>query len=68
MAMKRCTLRFPGSVWELIEGEASRDGISGAQWLRDCALLRIGFRAGSRGEYRDVQEAMEDLLRKANES
>lgn len=68
MGMVRKTLRFPESIWELIEQEAARDSISGAMWVRDSVLLRIGFRAGSRGEYRDVQEALEALLAKAHEN
>jgi hypothetical protein len=48
--MRRQTLRFGESLWDLIEDEANRDGVSGAQWIRDAALARAMWERQRRGE------------------
>lgn len=48
--MRATTVRFSEDLWELLELEAQRDGVSAAQFVRDSTLLRIGMLAGRRGD------------------
>lgn len=50
MPMRATTVRFSEDLWELLELEAERDGVSAAQFVRDATLLRIGMLAGRRGD------------------
>ncbi len=50
MTMRATTVRFSEDLWELLELEAERDGVSAAQFVRDATLLRIGMLAGRRGD------------------
>jgi hypothetical protein len=50
MTMRATTVRFSDDLWELLELEASRDGVSAAQFVRDATLLRIGILTGRRGD------------------
>ena len=45
--MKATTIRFPNDLWEQLEREARRQGISTAQYVRDAALDRVAFSAGA---------------------
>lgn len=45
--MKATTIRFPNDLWEQLEREARRQGISTAQYVRDAALYRVAFTAGA---------------------
>jgi hypothetical protein len=45
--MKATTIRFPNDLWEQLEREARRHGISTAQYVRDAALYRVAFSAGA---------------------
>ena len=44
--MRATTIRFPNDLWEQLEREARRQGISTAQYVRDAALYRVAFSAG----------------------
>lgn len=48
--MRATTVRFSEDLWDLLELEAQRDGVSAAQFVRDSTLLRIGMLAGRRGD------------------
>lgn len=48
--MRRVTVRFGESLWDLIEDESNRDGVSAAQWLRDAALTRALWERERRGD------------------
>jgi len=50
MAMHATTVRFTDDLWELLEGEAARQGVSVAQFVRDAALLRVASVMARRGE------------------
>src|SRR5689334_1001927 len=50
MAMHVSTVRFGDDLWEGLEREARREGVSVAQFVRDAALLRIATLAARRGE------------------
>jgi hypothetical protein len=56
MKMRATTIRFTPELWELLEREASREGVSVAQYVRDAALFRIAYTAGARGEPAGGQE------------
>jgi GAF domain-containing protein len=57
MAMHATTVRFTDDLWELLEGEAARQGVSVAQFVRDSALFRVASVRARRGE-----EGADDLL------
>lgn len=48
--MRRQTLRFGESLWDLIEDESNRDGVSAAHWIREAALARALWERQRRGE------------------
>jgi GAF domain-containing protein len=57
MPMRATTVRFSDSLWTLIEREASRDGVSAAQYVRDATVLRTAYTMGQRGDA-DFDEAI----------
>jgi hypothetical protein len=65
--MRATTVRFGEDLWEMLEGEASRQGVSSAQFIRDAALLRVAFLAGKRGDD-DIESAVTDLLSKGGDA
>jgi hypothetical protein len=50
MHMRATTIRFPNDLWEQLEREAKKQGISVAQYVRDAALYRVAFSAGAASE------------------
>ena len=48
--MRATTIRFPNDLWEQLEREARKQGISAAQYVRDAALYRVAFSAGVASE------------------
>ena len=60
MAMHATTVRFTEDLWELIEGEAARQGVTVAQFVREAALLRVASVMGRRGE-EGADDALERL-------
>ncbi|MDQ4041941.1 MAG: GAF domain-containing protein [Actinomycetota bacterium] len=49
MGMRATTIRFSEDLWQLLDREAQRQGVSAAQFLRESALLRLGA-ASARGD------------------
>ena len=58
--MRATTVRFSDDLWELLEAEASTQGISAAQFVRDATLMRLGTLSGRRGDL-DGTLAIEEL-------
>ena len=52
--MHQTTVRFSPDLWDGLEEECSRLGVSVAQFLREAALARLAYTAGRR---RDVEYA-----------
>jgi hypothetical protein len=50
MAMRATTVRFSDDLWRLLEEEASREGVSAAQYVRDATVMRVGYTMGRRGD------------------
>jgi GAF domain/Ribbon-helix-helix protein, copG family len=48
--LKAATIRVSPELWGLLEEEAARQEISVSQFVRDAALLRVGYLAGARGD------------------
>ena len=48
--MRATTIRFPNDLWDQLEREAKKQGISVAQYVRDAALYRVAFSAGAAAE------------------
>jgi hypothetical protein len=58
--MRATTVRFSDDLWELLEAEASDQGISAAQFVRDAAIMRLGTISGRRGDL-DAALTLEQL-------
>jgi hypothetical protein len=48
--MHQTTVRFGPDLWEEIEVEAERAGVSVAQYVRDSALMRVAYTRGREGD------------------
>jgi hypothetical protein len=48
--MHQTTVRFGADLWEALEDECARLGVSVAQFVRDAALTRLMYMAGRRGD------------------
>jgi GAF domain-containing protein len=68
MTMRATTVRFSEDLWAMLDREASREGVSAAQFVRDATLLRIGALATRRGDaaaQSSVQELAQRTARRA---
>jgi hypothetical protein len=54
--MRATTIRFPNDLWDQLEREAKRQGISVAQYVRDAALYRVAFSAGAASDEKDLSD------------
>ena len=55
--MHQTTVRFGTDLWEALEVECSRLGISAAQFVREAALARLSYVSGQRGDL-DYDDAL----------
>ena len=66
MGLKATTLRMSEDLWELLEAEAVRQGVSAAHVVRDAVLLRLGHLSAERGDS-GAQITIEQLARRSLE-
>src|SRR3954471_21164527 len=66
--MHQTTVRFSEDLWEQLEREAARAGVSAAQFVRDATLARLAYSAGQRGEAPFGEEANPKLEGRVRES
>jgi predicted DNA-binding protein len=48
--MHQTTVRFGSELWETLERECEKLGVSAAQYIREAALTRLVYAAGRRGD------------------
>jgi len=48
--MHQTTVRFGPDLWDEIEVEAERAGVSVAQYVRDATLMRVSYTRGREGD------------------
>jgi hypothetical protein len=56
--MHQTTVRFGEDLWEALEQECDRVGLSVAQFVREAALARLAYAAAKRGD-REFERALE---------
>jgi GAF domain-containing protein len=64
MPMRATTVRFSEDLWQLLEEESARQGISAAQFVRDAAIVRLAFLAGRRGDS-ETEQSIEVIAERA---
>jgi hypothetical protein len=64
MGLKATTVRMSEDLWELLDTEAKRQGISAAHVVRDSVLLRLGHLSAARGDGA-AQMTIEQLARRS---
>jgi hypothetical protein len=47
--MRKTTVRLSDRLWELVQGEARREGVTGAQYIREAVIARVFYDQGLRG-------------------
>ena len=57
--MHQTTVRFGPDLWEALEAECARLGMSAAQYVREAALARLSYMAGQRGD-KGYERALEE--------
>jgi GAF domain-containing protein len=62
MPMRATTVRFSEDLWSLVEHEASAEGVSAAQFVRDAAVMRAAYLMGRRGDT-DLERVLQLLGR-----
>jgi hypothetical protein len=56
--MHQTTVRFGPDLWEALEEECARLGVSAAQYVRESTLARLAFTAGRSGAGRGYESAL----------
>jgi GAF domain-containing protein len=64
MPMRATTVRFSEDLWQLLDDESTRQGVSAAQFVRDATIVRLAFLAGRRGDS-DSEQSIEALAERA---
>jgi hypothetical protein len=62
--MRATTIRFGEDLWELLEREATEQGMSTAQLIREAAIMRIAMLAARRGDT-ELEVSVESLAERA---
>lgn len=56
-SMRIQSIRFSETMWQEIQAEATLEGVSASQFVREAAFARMWFARGRRGEQADKLEA-----------
>ena len=69
MGMRKTTIRLSDRLWELTQKEARREGITGAQYVREAVVARVYYDQGLRGAaFGEFARAEDELARRRVES
>jgi GAF domain-containing protein len=64
MPMRATTVRFSDDLWQLLDDESTRQGVSAAQFVRDATIVRLAFLAGRRGDA-ESEQSIETIAERA---
>jgi GAF domain-containing protein len=64
MPMRATTIRFGEDLWDILEREATEQGMSAAQLIREAAIIRIAMLAARRGDT-ELDVSVETLAERA---
>jgi hypothetical protein len=64
--MRATTVRFGEDLWQILDGEATHQGISAAQFVRDSAIVRLAQLARSRDDPSAAQTIQTIAAREAD--
>jgi hypothetical protein len=53
--MRATTIRFTPQLWAELEREATLEGVSVAQYVRDAVLFRLAYSAGARDKATELK-------------
>jgi hypothetical protein len=59
--MKIVSIRMSEDTWEAIQAESLRAGISASEFIREAAMVRLGFRWGRRDDLDTLTERLREL-------
>ena len=62
--MRATTIRFGDDLWEMLEREATEQGISTAQLIREAAIMRVAALAARRGD-EGLEISLQELAERA---
>ena len=65
MGMRATTVRFGDDLWEMLDRESQRLGVSAAQFVREATIIRLASIAGSRRD-RDAELTIAEIASRAN--
>jgi hypothetical protein len=69
MGMRKTTIRLSDRLWELTQTEARREGITGAQYIREAVVARVYYDQGLRGaEFGEFARTGDELAQRRAES
>jgi hypothetical protein len=59
--MKIVSIRMSEDAWEAIQAESVRAGISASEFIREAAMVRLGFRWGRRDDLDALTQRLREL-------
>jgi Ribbon-helix-helix protein, copG family len=59
--MKIVSIRMSEGVWEALQDEAARCGVSASEFIREAAVFRLGYLWASRMDNDGIAQRMDEL-------